>query len=262
MWHQRHSPRRHSSRPTGSLEPFASELEQGPWERAREAAGIQMAKPQLEDEGAPQRRAVVAAPYQMLPHQTAHRSPVQEVVEPAVGHREPIDPMAQRPSEPGAERYGKAQLRVVQDLGRHEPADHTSEDVFPHAVADLQSRGQRERVLDERMVEQRDARLERDGHASPVHLGQNVSGEVGGDVHEHHLRREVPGAGGHERVSEDVAELCVPGHEAGGRHSTIDGCERERDSGGVHGLVRPRAIEQATSARRKMWKGVPHRAEY
>src|SRR5438034_9679815 len=123
MWHQRHSPRRHSSRPTGSLEPFASELEQGPWERAREAAGIQMAKPQLEDEGAPQRRAVVAAPYQMLPHQTAHRSPVQEVVEPAVGHREPIDPMAQRPSEPGAERYGKAQLRVVQDLGRREPAE-------------------------------------------------------------------------------------------------------------------------------------------
>ena len=186
----------------------------------------------------------------MLAHETAHRRAVQDVIEPAVRRREPIEPMAQRPPEPGTDGYGKPQLGVIEDRGRHQPADRTAEDLFPHAVADLQSRRQRERELDERMVEQRHARLERYRHAHPVHLGQDVAGEVGGDVDQRHLRHEVAGVSGGERVRQEVAELTVSGHEAVGGHPAVDGCKRERDGAGVCGFPGPRAIEQAAPAGR------------
>src|SRR6266478_566958 len=96
-----------------------SERDQRPWDRPGEAAGLQMGEPELEYERAPQRRAVVAAADQMLSGQATHSLPVQEVIEPAIGRRELVDPVAQRPAEPRTEGHRKPQLRVFQGLGRH-----------------------------------------------------------------------------------------------------------------------------------------------
>ena len=197
----------------------------------------------------------------MLPDQATHGGPVQEVVQPPIRDREPVDPMAQWPAEPWAEWHGKPQLRVLQDLGRHEPADRPPEDPFSCSVADLPVCGQPERELDECMVEQWYTRLQGDGHARPVHLGQDVTREVRGDVHEHHLGHEVAGSGGLERVGEDVVELAVPWHEAGGGDSAIDRWQRQPDATGIRRLARAGAIEQAAPAGCNMRKGVTDGAE-
>src|SRR5213083_3666921 len=108
-----------------------SELDQRLRDGLREATRVQVSQPELEDERAPQRGAVVAASQQMLARQATHSRPVQEIVQPAVGRRELVDPVAQRPAEPRTERHRKPQLRVLQNLGRHQPADRAAEDVFP-----------------------------------------------------------------------------------------------------------------------------------
>jgi hypothetical protein len=84
---------------------------------------------------------MIAAPYQMLPGQPAHGRPVQEIVQPAIGHRELIDTMPQRSAEPGAEWYCEAELRVTQDIGWYESTNRSAEYLFAHPVANFQLGG-------------------------------------------------------------------------------------------------------------------------
>ena len=61
--------------------------------------------------------------------------------------------------------------------------------VLPPAVLDLERRRQRRREVDDLVVEQRHARLDRMRHAHAIDLRQDVFGQIGFGVEPHHLAR-------------------------------------------------------------------------
>ena len=78
------------------------------------------------------------------------------------------------------------------------------------AAADLQVRRQRGQPLDQRMVHQRLAHLERVRHAGPVDLGVDVADQVGLEVEVLDQRERVIGAGAGRMALEDVDRVVAP----------------------------------------------------
>src|SRR5205085_11247724 len=87
--------------------------------------------------------------------------------------------IAERSSEPLGDRSAEALLRAVDDLARKKRArDRALEYVLADAAADLHPWRQRESELDELVVEERNARLDRCRHRHLVHAHQEELGET------------------------------------------------------------------------------------
>ena len=97
--------------------------------------------------------------------------------------------LAQVAAEPDAERHAEALLAPVEDVARQQRGRHFLQHVLAPAVLDLQRRRQRGRELDDLVVEQRHARLDRVRHAHAIDLRQHVLRQVGLGVEPHHLAR-------------------------------------------------------------------------
>jgi hypothetical protein len=82
------------------------------------------------------------------------------------------NPLACSSAEPAADRHGESHLPPGQDLVRQEVPHRPAQDVFRRAASQLEPLGKRGRKLDELMVEERHAALDRRGHAHLVLLHQ------------------------------------------------------------------------------------------
>ena len=93
-----------------------------------------------------------------------------------------MDEGRQRPPEPATEGNGEAALGARDDgLGQY-PAHRALEQGLALAVLELKLGRDGGRELDELVIEQRHPRLDRVGHAHPVHLGQDVERQVAVEI--------------------------------------------------------------------------------
>ena len=85
--------------------------------------------------------------------------------------------------EPAGQRYGKALLRPVHEAARQPAGEGLLEDVLvPPPSRELVTSGKARCELDQLVIEEGRAALERVRHAGDVDLEQDVLGEVGGEV--------------------------------------------------------------------------------
>src|SRR5579871_3846046 len=99
--------------------------------------------------------------------------------------------MPQRAPEPVRKRHGEAPLGTAEYEVRNDPADGPPEQPLTLLGGNPQVPGYAQGEVDEVGVEKRHARLERDGHAGPVDLGENVPGEIRLEIETHHQRRKI-----------------------------------------------------------------------
>src|SRR5690606_22311735 len=100
--------------------------------------------------------------------------------------------IAQRASEPRPERNAKPGLRPLDERAGYVAVEHLPQHPLTLTLPELETEGQAPGELDDTVVEQRHASLQAHRHAGPVHLRQDVVGEVALQVEQHHLRGEVP----------------------------------------------------------------------
>ena len=96
--------------------------------------------------------------------------------------------------EPVPERHREAVLRPVDDRVRQDPPHGLLEHVLRRAAAQVELRRDRRRELDQLVIEQRHASLDRVRHAHPVDLGEDVQRQVAFEV-QVLQRREPPSVG-------------------------------------------------------------------
>jgi len=88
----------------------------------------------------------------------------------------------ERSPEPFADRGLEAVLGAVDDLARDPAFQQPAEQVLASTVLHLEGRRNRRGKLEQLVIEQRYACLERNSHAHLVDLGQDIVDEVGLDV--------------------------------------------------------------------------------
>ena len=88
----------------------------------------------------------------------------------------------QRAAEPGADRRHEAHFRAVENILRQEGLHRLLHEIFAAIAANALGHRQAGGKFDQPMVEQRLARLQADGHAHPVALGQDVAGQPDADI--------------------------------------------------------------------------------
>ncbi len=104
--------------------------------------------------------------------------PEQALSSQPVGGEQVVGPLPQRPSEPlGQGRVETRSWGAPRAPARHVAAEHLTDQPLPLAVAHLGSLRHPPRELDEPVVEERDAHLERNRHAGAVHLDEHVVGQ-------------------------------------------------------------------------------------
>ncbi len=98
--------------------------------------------------------------------------------------REPVaQPVAERTRERARDRDREAALAAREDRARDDPRERVAQHPLRREPADLPRRGQRGRVLDQALLEERRAGLEADPHARAVHLREQRVGQVEQQVH-------------------------------------------------------------------------------
>ena len=155
-----------------------------------------VAQERVEHEQRPQRRAVVAPSRLVLVDQLARDNRGRRIR--CSASRSPSSAsrtrVAQRAAEPARERHGEAHLRA----GRGPRAADRGSIAFlsshlPSCPRTLSDDGRRRQPLDERMVHQRLAHLERVRHARAVDLGVDVADQIGLEVEILDQRERVVG---------------------------------------------------------------------
>src|SRR5213594_3812460 len=122
----------------------------------------------------------VPAARPVLVEDPGHRLRVEDVVAPGeVVEQDLADVVLTRTAEPAVERHAKAHLPALHDRLGQQVGDGALERVLRLAVAELEARRKVGDELDEDVIEQRDARLQRHQHARPVDLREDVLRKVG-----------------------------------------------------------------------------------
>ena len=93
-----------------------------------------------------------------------------------------VDHRRERAAQPFADRRLEAVLGTIDDRLRNPALEQPPQQVLAAAVLQLQRRRHGRGELEQLVIEQRLARLERHRHAHPIDLGQDVVDEVGLDV--------------------------------------------------------------------------------
>ena len=175
----------------------------------------------------------------------------------------------QRAAEPGADGRDEAHFLAVEYVlrqeGLHRLLHQHLAAVAANALGDRQAGGE----FDEAIVEQRLARLQADGHAHPVGLGQNVAGQPDAEIGilraveriargggRHHLHIAVLGAIGAQPALHLLAEQAL-----------AQAMGRDADRSGIGVPALPRQFQEgrfgAQHPRRPVGLGIiaPQRAE-
>ena len=141
------------------------------------------ALPQLEHHERPEAVAVVGAARRMLVEQPFDGRGAEPAARARrLAEQEVARERAQLAAEPRGERNAEAALAAAGDARREIVCERAAQRDLAFAAAPLQVVGQREAELDDAMVEQRRAQLERVRHRRDVRLRQEVAGQVGLDV--------------------------------------------------------------------------------
>ena len=140
----------------------------------------ELPEPQLQHHQAPEPVAMVLSAVAMLVPEAGDGAVVEDaaIAQPAV-EQQRVDHRRQRPAQPRADRRFEAVLRPIDDGFRDAPLEQPAQQVLAPAVLQLQARRHRGGELEQLVIEQRLARLERHGHAHPVDLGHDVVDQVG-----------------------------------------------------------------------------------
>jgi hypothetical protein len=85
-------------------------------------------------------------------------------------------------SKPTRQRNGEPLLRTAQNLRWNKISDGFAQDPFANSVSLLQATREGNREFDEGVIQERNARLQRDTHACTVDLGENVAREIATNV--------------------------------------------------------------------------------
>src|SRR5438552_7352623 len=177
--------RRRRLRPRGALGPGRKRPRPGPAVEERPA-------PQLEGDEGPDLEVQLAS-LVVAPQEALDVPRVEEAAPPGRLRQEQLaDEGAQPAAEPAAQGDGKALLGPAEDRRGDEAAQRALEDVLARPSPQLQLGGDGGRELDELVVQQGHARLDRVGHAHAVHLGEDVEREVLLDVQVLERREPVP----------------------------------------------------------------------
>jgi len=96
-----------------------------------------------------------------------------------IGIEQVLCPTAQRTLDPLADGDRESRFRPVDKLPRDHPVKELTDDVLAAAVANLEVDRNSRRELRHAMIEEWDARLERNRHRGAVDLRQDVIGKVG-----------------------------------------------------------------------------------
>ena len=124
--------------------------------------------------------------------------------------------LGQAAAEPDAERHAEALLLPVEDRRRQQRAHATSfSTCLRRPFVILKRRRQRRREVDDLVVEQRHARLDRVRHAHAIDLRQHVFGQIGLEVEAHHPA--VPAAA--RRSARSAAPSACSGSAAAARRA-------------------------------------------
>src|SRR5262249_45473970 len=143
--------------------------------------------PRLEAEQVPLERRVAGLAGVMRRPAPPHRLRVE--VAPAaqpLRREQVLRPAAQRAAQPGRERDPEPLLRAVEERARHVALEHAPQQPLALPSAPLEPDRQPPRELDDAVVEQRAAHLEAHAHARAIDLGEDVLGQVPGEVEELH----------------------------------------------------------------------------
>src|SRR5437867_1218158 len=148
--------------------------------------------PELEGNECPEVKVEIASAV-VPPHELLDVRSVEYPAPPAPLREEQLaNEGAEPPSKPVSERYGEPVLRPVDDLIRQDPAHGALENVLRRPATQVELRRNRLSELDELVVEQRDPSLEGVRHAHPVHLGEDVQGEIALEIQVLQRRQPAP----------------------------------------------------------------------
>ena len=146
--------------------------------------------PPLEDDELPETQRVVALAREVLVHELPHEQRLEVAALEARRRQQRVgEELPEISAEPRAKRYAEPLLAPIQNLGRQQRRRDFLQHVLAAAILDLQRRRQRRRELDDVVVEQRDARLDRVRHAHAIDFREHVFGKIRVGVEAHHLTR-------------------------------------------------------------------------
>src|SRR6185503_9762179 len=93
-----------------------------------------------------------------------------------------VHAIAQRPSQPSAERHAESHFGTVDQGARNALVKELTQDPLRRSMTALEAHRQAQRQLDDAMVEQRRANFEADRHGRPIDFGQNVFRQVRDEI--------------------------------------------------------------------------------
>src|SRR5690242_19315050 len=141
---------------------------------------LRSAVPGLEHQEDPQGILEIALPTQMSVPNGTNGLRIEHAALPERRVRQLfLGPFPQGSTQPSGDRDRESLLGAINQLAINVAIQHLSQEPLSLAITDLQIQWQLCCELDETMIQERHAGLQRYGHGSSVNLYENVVGEVG-----------------------------------------------------------------------------------
>ena len=172
---------------------------------------VHLTEEALEHQQRPERLAVISAAGGMAIDEARDRANIEKAT---IAHLFAGEGQTQavraQTSELARERGRKALLGAVKILAGHIGLERPLQDVFPLALVQPKIARQGRRPLDQHVIEEGNARLERGRHARAVDLGQDVAGEIGLDVDVLRTRDWIVRAGLPHVAGDELGGVVIP----------------------------------------------------